>query len=288
MTSATVRPPLMSAEEYDAFYAAYSQNVEGFYEAAYWRLCDEIIRALIRRHLEIGPGDAILDAGGGTGRWARWCHETLGVRVTIADRSRAMLEQARRGLEANGHGDAISLLECDLQTTRLLPPDAFAGAISTYNMLSFVDDPGAALGTIAASLRPGATALIMGQAYGNALSSKLSLGQASPQELRELADSGVVKWAPHVPRLRVFSARELRALMQEAGFEVAAVYGVTCLVVPGPDDFTYPYEQLSAVSTALEDPEVFRCALELELRVNAAEGFADRGVNLLVVGRRLP
>jgi ubiquinone/menaquinone biosynthesis C-methylase UbiE len=277
---------LIEPQEFDAFYAAYSKNVEGFYEAAYWRLCDSIIQAHLRRHLDAAPGERILDAGGGTGRWAAWCHRALGVRVTVADRSHAMLAEAQRRVDGEGLAAAVELVHCDIQTTKALAPGGFVGAISTYNMLSFVDDPAAALATIARALAPGRRALVMGQGFANALSSKFASG-ASPDELHELAERRVVKWAPHVPPLRVYSAAELRGLMDDAGLEVEAVYGVTSLVHPGPEDFTYPYLRMSATSTALERADMFEAALALELRLGGEPEWADRGVNLLAVGRRV-
>lgn len=276
---------LMTTAEFERFFETYARNVDRFSEASYWKLSNEIIRRLILRHLKVGRLDVVLDAGGGTGRWAIWLASTLGCRVCVADLSVAMLAQAAINIQ-EAEADLVSLVRCDLQHASELPAATHAGVISIYNMLSFVDDARAILTTMYRTLRSGGVALVMGQGLANALSSKLSRDLAAPDELRFLADTQVVKWKPHVPRLRVYASDELAQLGGRVGFEVEAIYGITCLVVPGPEDFVYPYERMSAVSRALDDPDWFAQALELEMLHNGRPGWTDRGVNLMAVFRR--
>ncbi|QKV94906.1 methyltransferase domain-containing protein [Streptomyces sp. NA02950] len=276
---------LINDERFEEFFEPYAQNVDGFYEASYWRLSDEVIRELMRRHLHVSPDDHILDAGGGTGRWAQWCARELGTRVTVADRSRAMLDQAAKSLasaEAEHVAGRVELLHCDIEDAPDLPSDSFDGVVSVYNMLSFNTDPGKAFDTMYRALKRGKHGLIMGQGLANALASKFNRDQASADEIRKLAETSIVQWAPHVPPLRVFSAADLSELATRAGFEVRGVFGVTTLVSPGPEDFTYPYEVMSDISATLDDPAHFQVALEQELAVNGMPGWADRGVNLMV------
>ncbi|WP_319223388.1 methyltransferase domain-containing protein [Streptomyces scabiei] len=244
-----------------------------------------MIRELIRRHLGVQPGEHILDAGGGTGRWAQWCVRELGTRVTVADRSRNMLDQAARSLEASQDtalAEKIELLGCDIEDAPELPDDTFDGVISIYNMLSFNTDPGRAFATMHRALKRGKHGLIMGQGFANALASKFNRDLASPDEIRKLGETSIVQWAPHVPPLRVFSAADLTELATKAGFEVRGVFGVTSLVQPGAEDFTYPYDKMSDISRLLDDPAGFEAALEQELARNGQPGWADRGVNLMV------
>ncbi|WP_326690279.1 MULTISPECIES: methyltransferase domain-containing protein [unclassified Streptomyces] len=276
---------LINDEEFEQFFEPYAQNVDGFYEASYWRLCDEVVRELMRRHLHVQPDEHVLDAGGGTGRWARWTVRELGTRVTVADRSRAMLDQAAKsltGAEAEDVAGKIELLRCDIEDAPELPSDSFDGLVSIYNMLSFNTDPGQAFATMHRVLKPGKHGLVMGQGFANALASKFNRDHASADEIRKLAETSIVQWAPHVPALRVFSADALTELATQAGFEVRGVFGVTSLITPEPEDFTYPYEKMSEISKSLDDPAIFEAALEQELAVNGLPGWADRGVNLIV------
>lgn len=278
----------MSDEEFERFFEPYAGNVEGFYEAAYWTLSDELIKELIRRHLAPVPGQAWLDAGGGTGRWAMWAAAEFAVSVTVADRSGSMLEQARRNLDAAElpAGATVHLVRCDLHDAPELADRSFDAVISTYGVLSFLDDPAAAFDTLFRVLRPGGRALLMSHSLSNALASKVNRDGAGAEELRALVDQRIVRWTPHVPPLRVFTAQDLRTLADNAGFVAEAVYGVTAVTSPGPEDFGYPYGELSAVSKALADPDYFATALQLELFASERPEWAERGTNLMIQVRR--
>lgn len=277
---------LISDEQFREFFRPYADNLEGFYQAAYWALSDELIKELIRRHLGAKPGYWILDAGGGTGRWALWMAAELGVRVTVADKSEAMLDQAKRNLAGAPADQPVELLRCDLHNAPQLPSGHFDAVTATYGVLSFLDEPPMVFETLYRVMKPGAIGLLMSHSLTTALSSKISRDLASPDELRELAETRIVRWAPGVPPLRVYTAEELGNLACTAGFAVEGVFGVTALVMPGPQDFGYPYEEISPISRALEDSQFFRRALDLELEASERPGWAERGVNLMIKVRK--
>jgi ubiquinone/menaquinone biosynthesis C-methylase UbiE len=274
--------PLMTTQEFDDFFDLYAENVEGFNEASYWRLADELIKELARRHLGLSAGDHLLDAGGGTGRWAAWYSAEFHVDVTIADKSPKMLEVARRVIAAADPARPPRLIQCDLCDAPELRDAQFDAIASTYGVLSFLEDPAAAFGTLFRVLKPGGRALLMSHSLSNALHSKVNRDRAEPAELAELIATGTVRWAARMPRLRVFSAQDLRALAIGAGFAVRGVFGVTAIVHPGPEDWGYPYTQISDISRRLEDPVYFRQALELELAASERPDWAERGVNLMI------
>jgi ubiquinone/menaquinone biosynthesis C-methylase UbiE len=273
---------LMTDEQFDEFFKPYAGNVEGFYEVAYWTLSDELIKELVRRHLGLESGQRVIDVGGGTGRWGIWLASEFDVHVTVADKSTRMLRQAAENVEAAGLQDRITLLHTDIEDAVTLVDGSFDAALSTYGVLSFLDDPPAAFRTLARVLRPGAVGLLMSHSLSNAIASKINRDGADAAELAELAEQRVVRWAPHVPPLRVYTASDLRDLASAAGLAAPRVFGVTSLVQPGPEDFGYPYSSVSAVSRALEDPAYFRRVLDLELAATEHEDWGERGVNLMV------
>ncbi|MBE1489508.1 class I SAM-dependent methyltransferase [Plantactinospora soyae] len=272
---------LMTDNQFNDFFETYAGNVEGFYEASYWRLADELIKELIRRHIGPASGDRVLDAGGGTGRWGAWLADEFHAKVTVADKSAAMLAEAQRQVP-----DGVRLVHCDLEDAPELADAEFDAVISTYGVLSFLDDPTAAFATLARVLRPGATGLLMSHSLSNALSSKACRDGAGAAELRALLETHVVQWSPTVPPLRVYSSAELTDLATGAGFEVQAMFGVTSIVHPGPEDFGYPYHGISAVSRALADETYFRTALDLELAASEQGCWAERGTNLMIKVRK--
>jgi SAM-dependent methyltransferase len=197
-----------------------------------------------------------------------------------------MLAKARQNITEAG-SRAVDLVCCDLSDAPELPTAGYRVAISTYNMLSFLDEPEAAFQELYRVLMPGGHALVMGQGLANAIASKLDRDKATTEEIHFLMREQVVRWAPHVPPLRVFSAADLTRLASAAGFRVDALHGVTSLLMPGPEDFTYPYDRMSEVSLALDDAAYFERALEAELATSGQPGWADRGVNLAAIITRL-
>ncbi|WP_315093440.1 class I SAM-dependent methyltransferase [uncultured Cellulomonas sp.] len=272
---------LMTDEQYADFFEPYAGNVEKFYESAYWRLSDELIKELVRRHLDVTAGGHVVDMGGGTGRWGLWLARELGVSVTVADKSVRMLEEARQAVADSGLTD-VHLVECDIEDAPELGDQQFDAVISTYGVLSFLNDPAAAFRTVHRVLKPGGVGLLMSHSLSNALTSKVNRDGAGPAELRELLETRIVRWAPHVPPLRVYSADDLRRLATDAGLEAPAVFGVTSIAYPGPEDFGYPYTSVSGISASLEVEEYFRTALDLELAASEQTDWAERGVNLMV------
>jgi len=273
---------LMTTAEFERFFEPYAPNVAGFSEAGFWRLSDALIKGLVRRHLAIGSASAVLDAGGGTGRWAAWLAEEFDCAVTVADKSESMLAEARRTVADL----PVTLTRCDLQDAPDLPDQAFDAILSTYGVLSFLDDPAAAFRTLYRVARPGAAGLLMSHSLSTALASKINRDGGTPEEMRTLLETGIVKWSDHVPPLRVFTATELRELAVAAGFEVVGVYGVPCLTMPGREDFGYPYQKFSDISVALDDREYFACVVELELAAMERPEWTERGLNLMVHVRR--
>ncbi|MFN8074461.1 MAG: methyltransferase domain-containing protein [Kineosporiaceae bacterium] len=277
---------LMTDKDFDTFFSSYAPQVAGFDEADYWRLSDELIKELVRRHLGLAEGARVVDVGGGTGRWGAWMAREFGVRVTIADRSKDMLNEAAATVASLGLTDLVDLVACDIHDAPELPTASADAVLSTYGVLSFLDDPQAAFREVARVMKPGATGLLMSHSFSNALTSKICRDGAGAEELAELGRTRIVKWAPHVPALRVFSTTDLSELATNAGLEVTGMFGVTALTMPGPEDFGYPYTTLSTVSQALRDPEYFRTVLDLELKASEEPGWAERGVNLMIKVRR--
>jgi demethylmenaquinone methyltransferase/2-methoxy-6-polyprenyl-1,4-benzoquinol methylase len=106
-------------------------------------------RSFLVSRLEAGPSDSVLDVACGTGAVALELARRYGCRVTGADQSREMLDNARRRV-----GNQVELVEARAEA---LPfEDATYDGLTFTYLLRYVDDPAATMRELARVVRPGA------------------------------------------------------------------------------------------------------------------------------------
>jgi SAM-dependent methyltransferase len=168
----------------------------------------------------------VLDIGGGTGGLAVRIGE-LGHRVTVVDPSPdALAALDRRARErdvavTSRQGDLSSLLD-------VAGPDS-ADLVLCHGVLEVVDDPVAALATLARVVRPGGVlSLLVAQRYA-AVVARAMAGHF--QQALEMLDAT----APHGRAGRRFTHDELAGLVRDAGLSVDVVQGIRVFtdLVPG-------------------------------------------------------
>ena len=176
-----------------------------------------------------GPRD-VLDIGGGTGGFAVRVAE-LGHRVTVVDPSPDALAALDRRADEAGVADRVTGRQGDLgQPARPGRPGS-ADVVLCHGVLEVVDDPAAALATLAAVLRPGGTlSLLVAQRHA-AVVARAMAGHF-PQALA-LLDDRPADGAP-APAPRRFTADELTALLGDAGFDARGGARRPGLRRPGP------------------------------------------------------
>ena len=118
----------------------------------------------------LAASSAVLDIGGGTGGFAVRL-AGLGHRVTVVDPSPDALAALARRADEEGVADRVTGLQGDLGNLRELAPDAASvDLVLCHGVLGLVDDPAAALATIASVLRPGgALSLLVSQRHAAVL-----------------------------------------------------------------------------------------------------------------------
>lgn len=175
-----------------------------------------------------GTGD-VLDIGGGTGEFAVGVAE-LGHRVRVIDPSPDALAALDRRAQERGVADRVSGQQGDLSTLLDVVEAGSVDVVLCHGVLEHVDDPAAALATIATILRPGGTlSLLVAQRHAAVLARAMAghFGQALAL-LEGEATTGRGSG-------RRFAADEVSALLTDVGFTVAAVHGIRVFadLVPG-------------------------------------------------------
>jgi ubiquinone/menaquinone biosynthesis C-methylase UbiE len=279
----------MKAEIFDSFFRPYSKSVDkAAGVSAFWRLSDALITEIISR--EIAPycteESIVMDAGGGTGRWAIKLCEFLKGKIVIFDRSRDMLEKAKENIERSAFSKRILIEEGDLTDINQFSDESIDHIISIYSPLSFIYEQEQVAKELYRILKPGGRLLIMSHSYFNAMASKINNYQASAEEMERLVENHMVTWAPHVPELVTHSKETIENLFSDAGFTVHKTYGVPVFVQPGPEDFDPENEQRSKISAYLENQDIFRSIFDIEMRFNSEATVCNRGMNMFLLAEK--
>lgn len=211
----------------------------GLFSEAGWQAADRQVDALIRL-VGLPGGARVLDLGCGPGRHALPLARR-GFRVTGVDRTPAYLAEARRRAEAEGL--AIELVHADMRDFRR--PVAFDLVINMFTSFGYFEDEADDLRVarnMYESLRPGGRAVlelkgkeVVARTFRERSWHRLADGSLFLEERRVIRDWTWVenRWMLlrqdklHEFELghRLYSAAELRQVLEKAGFAEVTAYG---------------------------------------------------------------
>jgi SAM-dependent methyltransferase len=175
----------------------------------------------------------VLDIGGGTGGLAVRIG-ALGHRVVVVDPSPDALAALDR--RAREHDVAVTGRQGDLSTLLDVVARDSADLVLCHGVLEVVDDPAAALATLAAVVRPGGTlSLLVAQRYAAVVARAMAGHFHQALDLLDPTTGPGLQSSHHGRAGRRFTSDELTALAAGAGFAVDAVHGIRVFtdLVPG-------------------------------------------------------
>lgn len=247
-----------TAEEYD----------KGYETPLFKELYDKITWRYIEPYL---PKEGlVLDAGGGTGKWAIPIAER-GLKVMIYDISQEMLNVALRKAEEQGLESHIRVKQGDICNIDF-PDNHFDFALAEGDPISYCSDPDKAVGELHRVLKPscyiaaGVDSLLRVIRHAVGLRHDLDAAFRILYAKRFYASKwGFNCWA--------FTPKDLKQLFSKHGFGVVKMVGKTVV-------FSREAEPL------LEDPEKTKKLLEIELALCEEESIIGYGGHLQIVARK--
>jgi ubiquinone/menaquinone biosynthesis C-methylase UbiE len=174
-----------------------------------------------------GRPAAVLDIGGGTGGLAVRVAE-LGHQVVVVDPSPDALAILARRADESGVADRVSGRQGDLGTLPGLVPDGGTDVVLCHGVLEIVEDPAAARAALAAALRPGGTLSLLVNQRHAAVVTRAMAGHFTAA--RSLLESGPAGPATSGATHRRFTADEITAVLDDAGFDTEAMHAVRVFV----------------------------------------------------------
>jgi 2-polyprenyl-3-methyl-5-hydroxy-6-metoxy-1,4-benzoquinol methylase len=209
----------------------------------------------------------VLDIGGGTGGFAVRVAE-LGHRVSVIDPSPDALAALDRRARESGVADRVTGQQGDLSSLPDVVPAGSVDVVLCHGVLEHVDDPAAALATLAGVLRPGGTlSLLVAQRHAavvaRAMAGHFATARALLDGTEPVGKSGTR-----------FTHDEVTGLLGDAGFTTGPVHGVRVFadLVPG--------------SLLDLEPGAAQALVELEQAVAARPEYLPLATQLHLVAQR--
>jgi ubiquinone/menaquinone biosynthesis C-methylase UbiE len=231
----------------------------------------------IRRFLPPLPAQ-VLDAGGGTGRWALPLAKR-GYDVTLTDISQGMLEMARAKVEAAGLADRVTLLRQDIRDMHELADESFELVLAEGDPVSYCEDPPAAISELARVAKIGAHVLV---SVDSRIAALFALNQLDFDAAEVLLRTGQMEWRGPDKELafpiHAFTVPELTGLFEAHGLQVMRVLGKPVFLRR-----LRPEVQ----ETILADEELTRRLVTLECRYADDPGWAGSAGHIEVTGKKI-
>jgi len=278
----------MNQTEFNEFFKVHSRNVDNSNSLGFWKLTDEIIETYLLDNMTKRDNVTVVDFGGGTGRWLLMLDKYFtNSKFIIVDLSADMMAQAKKKLNAGTYKNNVELMASDISAIKELKDNKADYIISTYNPLSFVNDPQLAINEAFRILKWGGRAMITVQGYYNALYSKVNNSLADHEELNLLFKDKKVQWNPSVPSLWQLAKSDMEKMFVNSGFKDISSYGIACVTQPQGEDFDPENSQLGSLSKKLNEDEAFYSTLlRIELNIGRNPDAVDRGMNIMTLGTK--
>ncbi|MBO4812675.1 methyltransferase domain-containing protein [Candidatus Saccharibacteria bacterium] len=278
----------MKKEKFDSFFKIHSENVDNANGQGFWKLSDEIVKNYLLEIIKNRNNVTIVDFGGGTGRWAKILDGYLtNSHIIIIDLSKDMLGVAAAKKETGDYKNQISLINADIANVQELDDGIADYIISTYNPLSFVDNPQDVINEAYRIVKQNGKVAITTQAYYNALYSKIFNYQAEPQELLRIQKDKKLVWNDFVPETWQLSQEDMENMFGLAGFKNIESRGIACVTQPQDEDWDQTNVKIGKLSKKLNsDQEFFDTVLQLELAVGKDQQAVNRGMNIMTIGEK--
>jgi len=244
------------------------------YEDAFWQWHDALTWEGLRPFLPSTHAAPTLDLGCGTGKWALRLLDS-GYAVTCVDVSGAMVEQARRKIEAVGRAGRATFLQADLCDLSELPDEAFDLALALGDPIGCTQSPTRALRQIRRKLRP--AGMLVATLDNRLAAVDHYLEQRDVSALDAFLRTGRTHWLTADPDeqfpIWTYTPAQAVSLFEKCGFEVVDVMGKTVLPMRHYRDL-------------LADSDARRVLTRLETRLSRQAAALGRAAHVQIAARR--
>lgn len=204
-----------------------------YQEEPWGRLFYRVLQANLDKHLE-GRSLRILDVGGGNGLTAITYAEK-GHHVCVLDSSAALLEEGSKLARERGVQDRLEFRHADASMVPMLHPEPAFHVVLCHNVIGYLEDATRAIQNLRIPLFPeGVLSLISMNRYSESI--RQILQQSNPKAALEEMDAKTYTSAVFGTKIKLYTAEEMIARLETAGFRILGNYGIRCVIDYLADD----------------------------------------------------
>lgn len=260
------------AERVKNFYDKFAEKYDEMSSSIYKKVYDEITWRFIEPFLP--RSGLVLDAGGGTGRWAIPIAKK-GLKVIVYDLSKEMLRIAAKKAEKEGLSHLISTVEGDVRKIKF-PENTFDFILAEGDPISYCGDPEKAVRELSRVLKPSCYISAGVDNIYSIIFSMLNMENEGIEEIEIALKSrkiyiknlGFYTWA--------FTPKDLTDLFTRCGLEVIKIAGKPILFLGTPQ-----------ASYAFHDPKKLRKLIDIEISLSQEQSLIGMGGHLHIVAKKL-
>lgn len=208
------------------YYDNYASRYDAGYEKPYWHLYDDITWHFLEPYLPADFSATILDAGGGTAKWAVKLAQ-LGYSIVCGDISEGMLHMAREKVHAMGLEYRITITSLDVRNLSPYPDNAFALVLALGDVLSYAIDDDQAVQEMYRVCAPGGACVASVDNKLTYIINEVNYGHI--ERVGAFLKTGISHFFKMHP-LKAYYPQELQDLFELHGFAVDMVIGKPVLV----------------------------------------------------------
>ncbi|MDI6917389.1 MAG: methyltransferase domain-containing protein [Thermoplasmatales archaeon] len=238
----------------------------------YMRLYEDVTWDNIKRFLPKNKNSLILDAGGGTGRWAVKIAK-LGYNVVLTDISNNMLKAAEKKIERNNLSNKIRIVRADIKNMRMFQNEKFGLVLCEGDPLSYCGDYKKALKELVKVLKKRGHLIV---SVDNRITNIYHLiKQKKFDEIENFLRTGNVVIQDSSSYIdfpiHAFTQEELKNLFAKNGLKVLRVIG-KCVILN------------KMIDELLKDKKPYKHILKLCIRLADNSDYINFGGHLEIVG----
>lgn len=250
-----------------------AKEYEKQYDTLYWKVYDRLTEEHMIGNIENVTGK-VLDAGGGTGKWARM-FARRGYEVTVLDLSQEMLEQGVEYAKQEGLENKIKFIRGDICELPF-PNNEFDIVISQGNPVCYSEDPYKAIYELNRVAKNGADIVI-------SVHNKLSMihyfyyfmGKVSYDDIEKFCETNRIYIDYPI---YAFTPNELRTVCEDLGLHIKSLVGKQ--LISG-------YVQSESYLKILSDDILFEKTIDLEKKYWNTEEAIGMASHLEIVCRKM-